>query len=104
MTMYPPPPMLPASGNTTASANPTATAASTALPPFFRTSTPASLANGASLEIIACSPNAAAFPALYGHAAGKTAGFVPGGYVATPFTAADGPPTSVAPDGGPACR
>ena len=33
ITMKPPPPMLPASGWTTASANPTATAASTALPP-----------------------------------------------------------------------
>src|SRR4029079_309943 len=98
--MYPPPPMLPASGYTTASANPTATAASTAFPPFFRISIPASLANGASLEIIACSPNVAAFPALCGHASGKTPGFVPGGYVATPLTAADGPPTSVAPEGG----
>src|SRR6185503_13265281 len=97
--MYPPPPMLPASGYTTASANPTATAASTALPPFFRISTPASLASGASLEIIACSPNVAALPALYGHVSGKTAGFVPDGYAAAPPTAADGPPTSVAPDG-----
>src|SRR3972149_5524948 len=44
--MNPPPPMLPASGSTTASAKPTATAASTALPPCFRTSTPASLASG----------------------------------------------------------
>ena len=39
--MKPPPPMLPATGNVTASAKPVATAASTALPPAFITSTPA---------------------------------------------------------------
>src|SRR5439155_402248 len=44
--MNPPPPILPASGSTTASANPTATAASTALPPCFRTSIPTWLASG----------------------------------------------------------
>ena len=38
--MKPPPPRLPAEGQVTASASPTATAASTALPPFFITSTP----------------------------------------------------------------
>src|SRR5690348_10182034 len=101
--MYPPPPMLPASGYTTASANPTATAASTAFPPFFRISIPASLANGASLEIIACSPNVGALPALYGHASGKTAGLVPGGYDATPrFMTLGCPPASVTLRGGPA--
>ena len=41
ITMKPPPPMLPANGCTTASANPVATAASTALPPFFNIDTPA---------------------------------------------------------------
>src|SRR5262245_12167247 len=92
--------MFPASGYTTASANPTATAASTALPPFLRISIPASLAHGPSLAIMACSANVAAFPVLCGHASGKTAGFVPAGYVATPEIAVDGPPTSVAPDGG----
>ena len=40
MTMKPPPPMLPASGYTTASANSVATAASTALPPRCRISLP----------------------------------------------------------------
>src|SRR5512145_3482822 len=40
MTINPPPPRLPAAGHTTASASPTATAASTALPPRFNTSTP----------------------------------------------------------------
>src|SRR5437762_11480485 len=40
--MNPPPPMLPAAGSTTASAKAVATAASTALPPRFRISTPAS--------------------------------------------------------------
>src|SRR5262249_19631489 len=44
MSMKPPPPMLPASGQVTARAKPTATAASTALPPFFRTATPTSAA------------------------------------------------------------
>src|SRR5262245_51271195 len=40
MTINPPPPRLPADGHTTASASPTATAASTALPPRFNLSTP----------------------------------------------------------------
>src|SRR4051794_24083574 len=38
--MKPPPPRLPAAGHVTASASAVATAASTALPPFFITSTP----------------------------------------------------------------
>src|SRR5215204_14646 len=41
MTMKPPPPRFPAPGYVTASAKPTATAASTALPPRCRISTPA---------------------------------------------------------------
>src|SRR3954469_435325 len=44
--MKPPPPRLPASGCTTANANPTATAASTALPPWRRMSRPTALASG----------------------------------------------------------
>ena len=44
--MKPPPPRLPASGWTTARANPTATAASTALPPCRRMSRPTWLAMG----------------------------------------------------------
>ena len=44
--MNPPPPTLPASGHVTASANPTATAASTALPPRLRTARPTSVAAG----------------------------------------------------------
>ena len=43
--MNPPPPRFPASGCVTASAKPTATAASTALPPDFMISTPASEAS-----------------------------------------------------------
>ena len=43
-SMKPPPPMLPADGCVTASANPTATAASTAFPPAFSTATPTSVA------------------------------------------------------------
>src|ERR1044072_6150045 len=50
--MNPPPPMLPASGSTTSRA--TATAASMALPPSFRTSTPAALASGCAERTIAC--------------------------------------------------
>src|SRR5437867_4272006 len=46
MSMKPPPPMLPASGQVTARAKPTATAASTALPPLFRTAAPTSEAGG----------------------------------------------------------
>src|SRR5690348_8987713 len=46
ISMKPPPPMLPAKGCVTARAKPTATAASTALPPDFRTATPTSAANG----------------------------------------------------------
>jgi hypothetical protein len=44
MTMKPPPPTLPAAGYVTASANPVAIAASTALPPAASTSRPAALA------------------------------------------------------------
>ena len=40
--MKPPPPMLPALGNVVARENPTATAASTALPPISNISTPIS--------------------------------------------------------------
>src|SRR5438876_11090388 len=54
MTMNPPPPMFPATGWTTASANPTATAASTALPPRRRISLPTSLASGCDDTTMAC--------------------------------------------------
>ena len=43
--MKPPPPRLPARGRVTARAKPTATAASTTLPPAFKTSTPTWLAS-----------------------------------------------------------
>ena len=56
VTMNPPPPMLPATGWTTASANATATAASTALPPRRSMSTPTSLASGCDVTTMACSP------------------------------------------------
>src|SRR5215210_1275955 len=46
MIMNPPPPIFPASGCTTARAKPTATAASTALPPCCRMSRPTCLAIG----------------------------------------------------------
>src|SRR5882762_5808774 len=51
--MKPPPPMLPASGSTTASVKPTATAASIALPPCLITSMPAALAKGCADTTIA---------------------------------------------------
>src|SRR5690606_16657896 len=54
--MNPPPPMLPASGHVTASANATATAASTAFPPRFRISTPTSLAGAETVTTIPRSP------------------------------------------------
>src|ERR1700758_2855095 len=52
--MKPPPPMLPAWGCTTASANPVATAASTAFPPECITVTPALEANSCTLATMAC--------------------------------------------------
>jgi hypothetical protein len=54
MSMNPPPPMLPAAEWTTVRAKPTATAASTALPPFFRMSTPASVARWCTVTTMAC--------------------------------------------------
>src|SRR5690606_26344385 len=54
MTMKPPPPRLPAAGCVTASAKPTATAASTALPPARRISIPAWLACTSVDPTIAC--------------------------------------------------
>src|SRR2546428_1534255 len=70
--MKPPPPMLPASGSTTSSANATATAASIALPPCFRMSTPTCDASG-------CAETTIAWGAVTGRArrvqvAGMTAG------------------------------
>src|SRR5258708_2304022 len=57
--MNPPPPIFPAAGSTTASANATATAASTALPPRFRISTPAFEPNASSVATIALAPRTA---------------------------------------------
>ncbi len=53
--MKPPPPMLPELGATTASAKPTATAASTALPPRRSTSTPTSVASALAELTMPCS-------------------------------------------------
>ena len=44
MTIKPPPPRFPALGRVTANANPVATAASIALPPFVKIAAPISLA------------------------------------------------------------
>src|SRR5450759_4580585 len=66
--------MLPASGSATARANPTATAASTAFPPWRRISAPASLARRLLLATIACSPNVVRPPLGYRQLAGNSAG------------------------------
>ena len=52
--MKPPPPMLPALGCVTASAKPTATAASMALPPLLRTLSPASVACASRVTTMPC--------------------------------------------------
>src|SRR5579871_4853334 len=59
--MNPPPPMLPAAGSTTASANATATAASTAFPPRFKISTPACEPSCSSVATIPCAARTACF-------------------------------------------
>jgi hypothetical protein len=61
-------------------------------------STPTSLASDASLTTIALAPNAAALPALCGHASGKTGGRRSPVYVASPESGRE-TPTSVAADG-----
>ena len=69
--MNPPPPRLPASGFTTASASPVATAASTALPPAARISTPTRDANS---SVEATMPSVAVTgvsSAANGHPCGK---------------------------------
>src|SRR5918999_2208468 len=73
ITMYPPPPRLPASGYVTARATPTATAASTALPPRRRVSTPARVASESLLDTIAVGAYEAAPPALNCHSGGTVA-------------------------------
>src|SRR5207247_1381751 len=55
--MNPPPPMLPASGSTTVSANPTPTAASMAFPPCLMISIPTSLASAWPDTTIALRPD-----------------------------------------------
>src|SRR5690242_3379468 len=57
--MNPPPPILPQQGSTTASAYPTATAASTALPPSERMRTPTSEARRCADTTIPCSASTA---------------------------------------------
>src|SRR5436190_7953428 len=61
--MKPPPPRLPAAGHVTASARPVATAASTALPPFFRICMPM-------LDAMGSTDTTAAFAKEAGSAAG----------------------------------
>src|SRR3954463_13632809 len=73
ITMYPPPPRFPANGNVTASANPVATAASTALPPARMISSPAALASALLLATTAFGANVPCSPGLNRHSAGKVA-------------------------------
>src|SRR4051794_74356 len=85
-TMNPPPPMLPAVGCVTPRAKPTATAASTALPPFFRISTPTSLAAPSALLTAPCvpiaTPGSAAEAAVAGVPGCSGSGGVSGGALA----------------------
>src|SRR5260221_366940 len=60
-SINPPPPIFPAEGSTTANANAVATAASTALPPFWRISSPAREANSSSVATMPCAPRTASF-------------------------------------------
>src|SRR5487761_2406875 len=79
ITMYPPPPILPACGYVTAIANPVATAASTALPPAFRISTPAWLASALLLATIPCGACVAVWWSPTVQLSGNPAGHVPAG-------------------------
>jgi hypothetical protein len=65
----PPPPMLPAVGCVTASANAVATAASTAVPPSASTCTPTWLARASCVATIPPRARAGWVPAAAGHAA-----------------------------------
>src|SRR5665213_2473477 len=71
ITMKPPPPMLPACGNVTASAKPVATAASTAFPPARMISTPAWLASALLLTTMPCAAIVACLPKPTVQSAGK---------------------------------
>src|SRR4051812_15183741 len=73
--MKPPPPRLPAAGKVTASAKPVATAASTALPPAFRISSPTTLARALLLTTIA-SPTTGEMLELNRHDGGNAAALV----------------------------
>src|SRR3984957_19646290 len=64
--MNPPPPMLPAEGSTTASANARATAAATAFPPRFRISTPACDPSCSSVATMPCVARTACFGQSFG--------------------------------------
>jgi hypothetical protein len=66
--------MLPASGQATARAKPSATAASTALPPAFMISAAAALASGLLLTAIACAANVEDAPVGRRQPAGNCAG------------------------------
>src|SRR5688572_30828959 len=91
MIANPPPPMLPAAGCVTASANPVATAASTALPPAARISSPASDAAAEFDTTISCFAKSAAPPALNRQSVGKLAGVAGGGAPSGAGAGAAGP-------------
>src|SRR5881275_3286688 len=71
MSMNPPPPRLPAAGQVTAIASAVATAASTALPPFFMMSTPTCAAIPLVAAIIPCFATAGSRNAEYAAVAEK---------------------------------
>src|SRR6187549_2651513 len=98
-TMKPPPPMLPADGWVTPSANPTATAASTALPPRFKIATPTSLAAASALLTAPCVPTATAGSELLGRAGAVATGAAATGSGALALAAPLGPDAGEVPAG-----
>ena len=70
--MKPPPPMLPASGFTTARANCTAIAASTAFPPASRMSTPTRLASSSVVTTMPLAAVTGSGVVRYNHPAAKS--------------------------------
>ena len=76
-TMNPPPPMLPALGSTTARANPTATAASTALPPERSTSSPTRVARTSAVTTMPFCPTPVGSRPLNSQSKGKADAVLP---------------------------
>src|SRR4029079_12382732 len=92
IVMKPPPPMLPAVGYVTASAKPVATAASTALPPSLRISTPASLASRDMLTTMPCWANVPGMAGLNRQSGGNAEWMTAAGLAATAGAGGDDVP------------